>query len=61
MTAPARIKQQDMTRIMKGARKAGFSRVRVAIDLRGNIVIEASDEVDEPVRINPLDRLLGNR
>lgn len=61
MTVPARIKQQDMTRILLGAKKAGFSRVRVGIDPHGNIVVEASDEVAEPARLNPLDRLLGNR
>lgn len=61
MTAPARIRQTDVTRIFKGAKNAGFTHVRVAIDVHGNIIVEASDDVAPPVRANPLDRLLGNR
>lgn len=58
MTAPARIKQAEITRAMKGAKDAGFSRVRVIIDVLGNLVIDASDEPAVLVDANPLDRLL---
>lgn len=60
MSAVARFKEVDVIRVMRGARKAGFSRVRVSIDPLGNIVADASDEPAElePVRSNPLDRLL---
>lgn len=60
MTVAARFKEADVTRVMRGARKAGFSRVRVSIDPLGNIVADASDDPGEvaPERANPLDRLL---
>ena len=59
MTAPARFKQEDIKRVMAGARAAGFSRVRVGIDVSGNIVVEASNDPGDPdQRANPLDRLL---
>lgn len=61
MTAPARIRQTDVTRIFKGAKNAGFTRVRVAIDVHGNLIVEASDEPDAPIRANPLDRLLSRQ
>lgn len=63
MTAAARFKESDVARAMKGARRAGFSRVRVGIDLQGNIVVDASDEPTLAVegRRNPLDRLLEGR
>lgn len=63
MTAVARFTQTDVTRAMKGARAAGFTRVRVGIDVTGNIVVDASDD-PAPVgdgRRNPLDRLLEGR
>lgn len=59
MGAPARFKQDDIKRVMAGAKAAGFSRVRLGIDPLGNIVVEASNEPgDAPERVNPLDRLL---
>jgi hypothetical protein len=61
MTAPARIKQAEITRAMKGAKDAGFSRVRVSIDVLGNLVIDASDDPAVIVDANPLDRLLRPR
>lgn len=64
MTAPARIKQDDVTRVMKGVRAAGFARVRLSIDLLGNIVVEASEDaapLDGAMPANPLDRLLGSK
>lgn len=63
MSAAARFTQQDITRVMKGAKAAGFARVRVGIDPSGHIVVDASDEPEvlRPIRANPLDRLLTNR
>lgn len=59
MTAPARFKQDDIRKVMAGAKAAGFSRVRVGIDPQGNIVVEASNDPGEAFeRPNPLDRLL---
>lgn len=58
MTAAARFKESDVTRALKGARKAGFTHVRVALDPFGNIVVDASQEPNIATRNNPLDRLL---
>ena len=60
MTAPARFRQEDVTRIMKGAKKAGYARVRLSFDPLGNIVVDASNDVEESpaFRANPLDRIL---
>jgi hypothetical protein len=60
VTAPARFRQEDVTRIMRGARKAGFTRVRLAVDPLGNILVDASDEAEESsaFKANPLDRIL---
>lgn len=60
MTAPARFRQEDVTRIMRGAKKAGFSRVRLAVDPQGNILVDASDDQEEnpAFKVNPLDRIL---
>jgi hypothetical protein len=60
VTAPARFKQEDVTRIMRGAKKAGFSRVRLSFDPLGNIVVDASNDSEESpaFRPNPLDRIL---
>ena len=33
MTAPARISQQDVDRVMKGIARAGFGRARILLDL----------------------------
>lgn len=59
MTAPANFKQADITRAMKGAKNAGYSRIQLVIDPMGNMVLNASEGVGEmpPVRNNPLDRL----
>lgn len=59
MTAPARFRSADITRAMKGARAAGFTHVRVGIDVQGNIVIDGTDastgqDLTPP---NPLDRV----
>lgn len=59
MTAPARFKEADVTRALRGAKKAGFRRVRVALDPLGNIVVDASDEPGETGLRNPLDRMFG--
>lgn len=61
MTARALIKQDDVTRVMKGARLAGYSRVRLTIDQAGNIVVDASEgaaPLEDAPPPNPLDRLL---
>lgn len=58
MTAPARFTQSDITRAMKAAKSAGFSHVRVGIDLQGNIVIDAGESFAIAERKNPLDRIL---
>lgn len=60
MTAPARFTKADIERAMKGARGAGFARVRITIDVGGTLVLDASDEPAalEPAPRNPLDRLL---
>lgn len=58
MTAPARIRKDDVRRAFIGAKEAGFDRVRVTIDPAGNLVIDAgmpSTDLDQPG--NPLDRL----
>jgi hypothetical protein len=63
MSAAARFRQEDIARAMRGARKAGFTRVRVGIDVQGNIVVDACDDPTPAgdVRRNPLDRLLEGR
>ncbi len=62
MTIPARFKQSDVKRAMAAARDAGFNYVRIGIDVHGNIVIEASNDISPPVyRANPLDRLLDRK
>jgi hypothetical protein len=60
MTAPARIREADVTRILNGARKSKYARVRVTLDPNGAIVIDASDKPEDlpMARRNPLDRLL---
>lgn len=58
MTAPARFTQSDITRAMKAARSVGFSHVRIAIDVMGNMVVDASDTTPALERRNPLDRIL---
>jgi len=63
VSAPARFTEGDVTRVLKGARKSGYARVRVSIDPAGNIVVDASNDdspIEEPRR-NPLDRLLRDR
>ena len=58
MTAPARFTQADVTRVMKGAKVAGFTSLRVIIDPTGSIILEASDAPAISERRNPLDRIL---
>jgi hypothetical protein len=60
MTAPARFTKADVARVLSAAKQCGFSRVRVGIDVTGNIVLDASNDPAEPTqgRRNPLDRLL---
>lgn len=60
MTAPARFRQEDIKRVLAGARAAGFSRVRVEIDRNGNIVVDASENDNAPhnAKTNPWDSVL---
>lgn len=46
---------------MRAAKAAGYTHVRVSIDVHGNMQIEGSDRrnSDPPARSNPLDRLLA--
>lgn len=60
MTAPARIKQDDLNRVTRSARAAGFSAVRVRIDPDGTIDILFSDAPPDSPPGNPLDRLLDD-
>jgi hypothetical protein len=60
VTARARFSQADVTRAFRAAKTAGFSHVRVGIDVQGNIVVDASDVTVIPDRRNPLDRLLAS-
>lgn len=58
MTAPARIKEADLARIFKAAKKADFPRCRVFIDGAGNLTVDVSNEASLPIdRVNPLDRV----
>lgn len=59
MTAIARIKLSEATRMFRAAKTAGWTRVRVTVDPAGNIVADASNEspADAPPT-NPLDRVL---
>lgn len=44
---------------MKGAKAAGFTRVRLHIDPLGNIVVDAGMEpMDDRSRVNPLDIMI---
>lgn len=42
MTAPARFKQSDINRAMRGARAAGFTDVRIEIATDGKLVVHGS-------------------
>ena len=58
MTQPARFKQGDATRALRGALKAGLKPSECIIDpMTGNIRLVFSDE--QPAgSINPMDRVL---
>ncbi len=59
MGTPARFTEQDVKRAMKGAKAAGFTRVRLHIDPLGNIVVDAGMEpMDDRSRVNPLDIMI---
>lgn len=62
MGTPARFTEQDVKRAMKGAKAAGFTRVRLHIDPLGNIVIDAGNEpMKDESHVNPLDIKLFGR
>lgn len=55
----SRFTEKDVTRAMKGAKAAGFTRVRLHIDPLGNIVIDASMEpMEDRSQVNPLDIMI---
>lgn len=54
MTAPARIRQADLTRALKAAQAAGLGDVRVEVEPDGKIVI-MSGKLAEPSERNPWD------
>ena len=50
MTAPARVRQADITRLIKGARAAGAHTFRIEVKPDGTICIECSDLDQEKSR-----------
>lgn len=58
MTAPARIKKDEVARAVAGAMKGGMRIGRVEIDPNGKIVI-LSETVAPPADPNPWDACLG--
>jgi hypothetical protein len=59
MTAPARFTKADTTRLLKSAKEAGFTRIRLEIDPYGHIILDAgNDDAPAPKAANPLDRIL---
>ena len=54
MNAPARFKQVDLTRAVRGVEKAGMRVGRVEIMPDGRIML-SSTEASEPVVLNPWD------
>ena len=58
MSAPARFKQEDLTRAVRGLEKGGMRVGRVEIDPNGRIVI-MSETVAPPADPNPWDAVLG--
>ena len=59
MTAPARFKQQDVTRAVQGVIKAGMRVGRVEIDPNGRIIV-LSESVAPVTERNPWDKDLPN-
>ncbi len=56
MGSPSRFIEHDVKRAMKGAKAAGFTRVRIHIDPLGNIVIDAGMEpMEDRSRVSALD------
>lgn len=59
MTAAARIKQADIDRTMKAAKRAGFASVRVRFRPDGEVVITANEAPSpEGPTDNPWDEVL---
>jgi len=46
LTAPARIKEADLARIFKAAKRAAYPRVRVTLDGAGNVVVDAWESIE---------------
>ncbi len=63
MDFPSRFTKNDVTRAMKNAKAADFTRVRLHIDPLGNIVIGAGMEpMEDRSKVSALDRrMFGER
>lgn len=48
MTAPARIKQGDVTRLMRGCKQAGYTSVRLVFSPDGSLTVHADDTETKP-------------
>lgn len=55
MSAPARFRQEDVTRALRGAEKAGFVVGAIEIDPNGRIVIVSQGSVPPRAPANPWD------
>jgi hypothetical protein len=53
MTAPARVKEADIARVLRAARKVGARRVRVEPDGSIDIVLEEYTTADAPPSAEP--------
>jgi hypothetical protein len=60
VSAPARFRQVDVTRAMKGAVAAGFKVGRVEIDRNGKIVI-LSESAPDPEAANEWDEVFRGK
>lgn len=58
MTTPAKFRQADVTRAVKGAQAAGIRVGRIQIDPRGQIVIDAASESGAPKKSSSWDDVL---
>jgi hypothetical protein len=48
MTVPARVKQADITRVLRAAQKIGATRVRIATDGAVDIFFETEEQAGAP-------------
>lgn len=61
MGAKARFTEAQITRALKGAKAAGYTRVRLRIDVDGTLTIEPSNEpMEDRSKVSALDlRMFG--